>query len=547
MAGSAPASTLASFFGAKKALVQFDGAADGKGFGVWKCDKDGSGGKWVMRVGGRGCLFPLVTMYLADQLWMRVLLVSGIVGMIGGGRDISDSARMALVLVAVLILALGPGYAMRRFEEGYAFWSSTTTLLTKYGVVVGLARGADLGFMKELAAMREGGKLKYCLTADTLLQRTGLGEYVRSSVADLWRRWSYDEVFVGTMMAPVVDCMVAPNSAAAAGGKGAEEVNALAGCFEVMVCDWGNSDASKQYARVRGGNAKLCDALVHKVETKLETKVVGVSKVAGDGLGGWSVRFIDENGVRKEKIFDGVVLAARMSRDNDISLGLEKDDLDFAELLGDCAGEVGGSSGAVGRGNNAVEDESCYIAVVHGVLQPKFFGFSRELDVPDRIRTVRSSKLCFFERISSPNCEAADERGVYVVDCGKDFVTGGAMCEMFSVTDNADPKVLYFEPQAPLLNHLRPMSGLVGASVSDIVPFMVFGEKFVYAAATDRIARSPEFDAMIATNTASLFSSVVSWEGEKTSDGNPSDTDFPEDDIEPQEECPAVTANVPTH
>lgn len=585
-AGAAgPLRRLAAWRGTPPALrLRRVGAKAARGgipdFAVWAW-ADGVPGDYVLRHGGFRLLAVAEAAARFPGLRAAALAAAAYYGRDAfafAARVANPAARARAALRPVVLLAaaaLGPASLMRRFATAAAFWATTALLIARFGLVVAVARGADLGFAAQMADVRTRGTARLCVTVGRLLERTALELYCRSTAADAWERFRYHKGYAATFLAPVVRHAYPT--------RAVEEVNAVAASLALVCADFANVEIAEEYVVVEGGNRGLCGALLDaarkeiSVEARLarrvtsiafdtETRKYTVGSVAV-GEGG--------DGAVEERVYDGVVMCANIDPDAEDAIdfrlapGVELRELlgeteaeaaaeavEEASAEGEAAEEAAGEASAEGEAAEEVAGEASaeretaekaeaaeteleqereepsvgsHTAVVRGALRPAFFGFAREIDVPERVQVNGSDVLSFFERAAAPD---ESSRGVYLVDCGEDFCAAeGPLSRMFA--SGAD--VLYFEERAPARG-VGPFA--LEGSVDDSAAYFVLGERLVYAAASDRLARHPEMDGMSAMNAASLFSAAVDWAGDRApeaAEGDPDDTDFPEDgEAEPE-------------
>lgn len=493
-------------FGAAQLVNPVTSAKFLPSFCVWQWDGEVPG-DYVLRHGG----------YRMVDLFSNVISGPGLrapflAGAFVLGREamkirhpLTRGVKLLSPLILIAIAVLGPAVLARRLHANLAFWMTTATLLAAHGLTMGIARGAVLGFQKHLSTVCEKNAGTCALSVGILMQRTKLDRYVQASADDIWNKFKYDMVYAKRYLEPLVSRDYAMRSGA--------EINSLAANFSLLSGDWTNMDATAAYATVAPENAALCSALLQaasaklSVNTKLETRVKGVS---------WDSttrKYLVKAADGTVDAFDGVVMCANVDMGGDMEIELPNG-VDVRELLG--------SEGPEEEELNPPSAAS-HTAIVKGLLEPKFFGFGRELDVPDRVQANDCPYFAYFERVAAPDKEDGD-RGVYLVDCSAKFDgPGGLMQKMFSGT----PEILHFEPRPPIRHSASPLSP--GEPIDNSAPFLVFGNRFIYAAATDRLCRHPELDAIAAMNAASLFSSTVDWEQGSGDVEEEGESDFPQD------------------
>lgn len=81
--------------------------------------------------------------------------------------------------------------------------------------------------------------------------------------------------------------------------------------LRVSVKDYGHGSVADM-----GRSSKLiCEVLVGESELSLDKRVVRTAKVAEGEMRGWSIRYVGDDGGRRDEFFDGVVLGARLARE----------------------------------------------------------------------------------------------------------------------------------------------------------------------------------------------------------------------------------------
>jgi hypothetical protein len=474
-----------------------------RSFGAWDWDFDA----YTVRHSGFVFLEVLARLLSGDALRFP-FLAGAVYAFLAAMQIESKLARAASLfspLVLIAVTAIGPGNVLRKFNNSIAFWCSTLSLLYTHGMTVGVSRGATMGFIKHLETVRETNLATCALSVGQLVKRTHLDRYVRASASDFFEKFKYDPLYVSRYLTPVID--------AAYPGVGAANVNAFAGHLALLQEDYANSDATDHYTTVAPTNATLCAALVDAaavnlpVETRLEFRVTAI--VFDERLQKYRITStaypLSSAPKTREEIYDGVVLCAHVN--TDVIIGLANN-VDAGELL---RGEYGEA------GNPEVnKSPSSHLAIVHGTIIPSFFGFSRDVDVPDIVRATNCPSFAQIERIPPNGRLGGISRvnglragvGLYSVICSDSFQTGSLFSEMF----DSRAEILHYGPRPPLWETVAPLSP--SACIDDNVSMLLLGKRFVNAAATDRLARHPEMDAISAMNAASLFSHLVDWTDE---------------------------------
>jgi hypothetical protein len=479
-----------------------DPAVSVRSFGAWDRNID----EYTVRHGGFPVLDFLTHLVRGDAL--RIPFLAAAIYAFMCAMQIPSKITRGLTLLSPLTLltiaGMGPANAVRRVNKALAFWASTIALLFKHGMTVGVSRGATVGFVKHLEAIRDGNLATCALSVGQLLRRTQLDRYVFASAEDFFARFKYDPLYAERYLTPVVD--------AAYPGIGTKNVNALAAHFALLQGDYANSDATDLYATAVPSNSSLCPALIKAatanlpVETRLETRVTAIA--FDNNLQKYRVTSTSSAASRstsslqtstKEEIYDGVVLCAHATQDLTICLA---NGVDSRELL------KGASSGF--GDVPVIKSPGSYLAIVRGRVNPVFFGYARDVNVPDIVQATCCLGFARFERIRTDGKISilTGKRaglGLYAVDCSDKFQSHGLLMEMFE----AGSELLHFAPRPPLREIVSPLK--VCTDIDDAVPFLLLGKRFVYAAATDLMSRHPEMDAISANNAASLFSNSIDW------------------------------------
>lgn len=417
------------------------------------------------------------------------------------------SIALVRVVLAMLLVILGPQRVVAHFQRQYSFWATTLTMLWTYGITPGIARGGMVGFTKHLSDMKAKNAVAFSVTVGSLTHRLGLDAYLQGTGYDYVRIFRYNKDFVDHFMAPVI--------AIHNNGAKMHEVSSLAAHFAMLYGDPINSDACTRLAHLSPDNAALCDALLEAagatadIDVRLDTTVQQVN-IEADEEGRYAVTLSDGS----EELFDGVVLCASV-RDGDITLR-NAHGMSVADVLGytkdkETVRRFESQEAAYrvehgeddGSADGPVTKQACsHLAVVVGRLNASFFHFAKEDYVPDVVQVLYAPQVSCVERMR----ESTDEQdGVYVVTCGDSFTTDGSIDEMFE--SGAD--VRFYES---VREHVYSSSALPEeSSVDECTPAILLAPRFVHAAALECLAKHPEVDAFAAANAASLFSSSVRW------------------------------------
>lgn len=476
-----------------------------RSFGAWDWDSDTytliySGFPLLDRVADLlgNALLRIPFLVLAYYAFMNIFEIEDMIS-----RGISLMSPVFLFMIAIV----GPQAVFRRGLKNGAFWNATISLMVKHNLTVGIARGAVLGFVKQIATNNSKNASTCSLTLYHLLARSEFLQLVQMSAADFCSKFKFQEEYTKQYIEPVVK-MAYP-------GFGVENVNMLAAQLALMDGDYSNMDMSDSYARLLPSNRALCPALVEAaaanvdVETYTSTTVKKIEFVATKNK--YLVHSSGASGTIVEEV-DGIVLCAS-AHDSGIEFSLAND-ITLDEVLGESP-----RSDEVQR--SLVASSSSHVAVVRGVLNPTFFGFRSEAQVPDVVQTMQCESFSRFERLIAPSKDGKT-LGAYTIRCGADFQSGGLFAEMFE----SGAEILHYEALPAPKQTICPIPANV--AVDEEAPLLVLGKRLVYAAAADRLAQNPEMDAMSALNAASLFSFAVDWADsipEEEEDGEPTDDD----------------------
>lgn len=415
------------------------------------------------------------------------------------------------VILMLLVMLIGPGKVIERWQQQCSFWGTTLPLLWTYGVTPAVSRGSSIGFVNMLSEISTKKTATLSPSVGRLVEQCGLDNYLRGTGDDFARIFKFNSNYVDRFIAPV--------AAIHNEGRSLSDISSLATHFALLNGDHSNSDASKKLSTLLPHNAALCAALIVAARTTNSVDVrsnTGVTRICQNDESIDYQLTLSNDSIEK---FDGIVLCAT-ARDGELTIETDNDQ-PLHELLGyqrdSEAAKRFAEQDAAYRSNNSVESSmspigpsACsHLAVIIGRLNASFFHFSEEKGVPDLVQISHAPGVASVERIR----ESTTQRdGVYSVLCGEDFVDSDVFKEMFR--DGATVK--YFEPIAKRVysNSALPE----GHRVDDCAPPIVLGPRFVYAAALECLAKHPEIDAMAAANAASLFSTVARWSTEVDAD-----------------------------
>lgn len=455
-------------------------------------------------------LLDVLYRLLDNGIWRSVVLVA----LVSSARRLSETegvlARALMLAQCVTLFALfvfSPKRCVAAWQRTYTFWGSTLPMLLKYGITPAISRGSTIGFVKLLNDLNTKNVATCSLSAGSLVARAGLEPHVRGSGEDCTRIFKYNREFVHRFIAPVVGWEYA--------GAKLSEISSLASHFATLDGDFSNSDVAERFQQVRPDNASLCTALIDAAKATMPVDVklgCAVTEILFDEESR-KYKIVYESG--ESHMFDGVALCAS-PKDGEIvittPLGMSISELfgydkDAEAAEGHAAQEAVYIASQGGEGEEEEEATvsavaSSYCAVVIGKANPAFFRFNVEKRIPDLVQMTFAPGVSRFERIR----EASDEQpGVYTVLCGEDFESAGIFAEMFE--EGAELKYFEAMPKSAYTHNPVPAN----KDVDECMPHVVLGSRFIYAAATDKLAKHPEMDAISAVNAASLFSKAVQW------------------------------------
>jgi len=464
-------------------------------------------------------LLDLMRKLLSNELWRaacvaafcwavrRVLKLEG---------HLARGQGLVLCVVLLAPVILSPAGIVELWQRTYSFWGSTFPALITHGLTAGIARGSTEGFFKAMADNNLKNRATCARSIGELVRRTGLEPYVRGSGNDYTNKFKYDAEFVKRYIAPFVDTGY-PTSTA-----GFEGINSLACHFSLYDADYSNSDAHKRITRITPGNVALCQGLIDaaKATTPVDVKYnCAVEQIEYDETK--DVYTITTNNNRKFLV-DAVILAECPEDKHALSLGSDSEDLEH--LLGY------GEDGDAQNKSTSESTASSHIAVVQGVASASFFRFSSEKHIPDVISVTDCAEFSRFERVREVTKESGT--GVYVVYCSAEFPDSDVLKNMFEQSPAA--KMAHFGTRDSKNSGNLYAAQMVEKkhALDDAMPQLVWGKRFIYAAASKAVARHPEMDAMAALNAASLLSKAVKWQVAKDDD----EDDEIEDGIEVEED-----------
>lgn len=455
-------------------------------------------------------MLDLLYRFLDNAIW-RSLTLAALLWSVTKLNQTRGTVPRAVVLAQCLVLLavflFSPKDVVRSWQRNYSFWGTTLPTLWEYGITPAISRGSTIGFVKMLRDMNEKNVATCSASVSTLVKRAGIEAYIRGSGEDYTRIFKYNTDFVQRFLAPVVGWQY--------GGAKLSEISSLASHFAMLDADFSNSDAAERLQVVTPENASLCTALVDAARSTMEVNVKLDTQVTDILYDEESKNYKVVYGDSESELFEGVVLCAS-PREGEMTietplgttiselLGYDRDTEAADEHASQEAEYVASqSTEGVAQVEAAVSPVSCsHLAVVVGSAKPGFFRFNSEKDIPDLVQISHAPGVSRFERIRESSNESP---GVYTVLCGADFQSGGLFEEIFE--EGADLKHLEAVPKSVYKHNPIPTD----KDVDDCFPNIVLGNRFIYAAATDKCAKHPEMDAISAVNAASLLSEAIKW------------------------------------
>lgn len=429
-------------------------------------------------------LLDVLHRILNNEMW-RALAVAGLMWSFRRCLEQQTFAKRGAALVIVVIMlgivVFGPSRVVGSWQRIYSFWGSTLPMLIMHGLTAGISRGSVIGFVNALKENNARNRATCAPSLGVLLQRTGLHMYLRGSGADFTEKFKFDPLFVERYIAPISEGEY-PSARFT-------EVNSLACHFSLLGADYSNSDASSRIATVTPTNSKLCDELLETARATTPVDVryrAHVSKIAYD----------DDDCTYTLSLSDGTthlcdaVVLAECPTLGTLTIDSPRGD-ELRELL--CYDAPRKRRGP-----------ATHLAVVVGAASAPFFRFVNERHIPDIVSVTGAEHFARVERVREVSDDAS---GIYLVYCSAEFESSGTFTEMFE----SGARIERFEERALDTYTAKPIES--DKTLEDVLPPLVLGSKFIYAAASYAVARHPEMDAMAALNAASLFSTSVNWEG----------------------------------
>ena len=476
-------------------------------------------------------LLDLLHRLFDNHIW-RSLALAGLIWSIDIFRHRQGTMERAIALGQVVImfgiLLLSPKRIVAHWQRQYSFWGTTLPLLFKHGITPAISRGSTIGFIKHLTDMNTKNVATCSISVGNLIHRGGLDAYIRGTGEDYVRKFKYDQQFVNTHIAPIVSVQY--------DGVRLSDVSSLASHFAMLDGDYSNSDANIRFSQIAPNNETLCPALIDAARASIDVDVQLECPITNIVYDENESKYILTTGSGQSEIFDGVILCAS-PKEGDMTietpvgatlsdlLGYDRDRKAAEGHATQEAEYIASQTTSTEEQNESEQDNECpieksacsHIAVVTGIANAAFFRFTTEEIIPDLVQITHAPGVSRFERIR----EVTDTRpGIYTVLCGSDFESSGLLAEMFLESSS----LIYHEllPRSPYSHTALP----IDKGVDECTPLIVLGTRFIYAAATEKLAKHPELDAMSAVNAASLFSRAVQWASSEDADDDRESNDI---------------------
>lgn len=358
-----------------------------------------------------------------------------------------------------------------------------------YGTGVSAAGEVATQFVEHMTVVRENDAAKTALTVHHLLARCGLLRYARVAGAETLAGFGVHDKLRAELVAPALvrDC-----SDSRVGSRGAP-ANAVAAMLAMVT-------RLRVPTRLRAGAAglsinttkTLCPSLASAARARLRvcSDVVAVNRDA-DGLYELTVR--TAAGERSATGFDTVVLAAVVEPAAfTVADGILDGPLREELALGEPADP------SVKKKRNSAQ----FVTLVAGELRAEYFGAKSTSAVADRVAVINGVDCAGVDRIYPRTNTTAPVYRVYSAHrLEKESTLTKALFERVQMISS--------QPRKP---HPYTTSPLTNPSGPD-VPGIVLATRFLYAAATDRVANHVEVDCMAARNVGSFFrdDGVITW------------------------------------
>lgn len=474
-------------------------------FALWDWKDD----VYQMKHSGWSAL-DLLYRILDNNIWTTIAL-AGFVYSVDILLRSSGRLQRALVLgqcvTMLVIVLLSPKKVVEHWQNHFSFWSTTVPLLINYGITPAISRGSAIGFLRQVSEANTRNAATCAISVGSLMKKTGLEEYVRGSADDYVRKFKYQSSFVARYMEPMMAWTYE--------GSRMTELNSLVSQYAMLDGDFSNTDAGERLSHISPNNAVLCDALVEAAQSTLELTVKLNSAVTAIVYNDEKEVYEVTYGNNEKAEFEGIALCAS-PMDGDMVIETPVG-TSVAELLGYNrdreAKEIYEEQEMQYRAESeGVQEEAreaallpaacTHVAVVVGRAKASFFRVRSEKEIADLVHVTNAPNFARFERIQESSLESG---GAYSIVCGRDFESSGLFSEMFE--EGAEIK--HFEAVAK--NKYSYGAIPLTKAIDECVPRMVLGSRFIYVAATRKLALHPELDAMSAVNGASLFSRAVQW------------------------------------
>uniref|UniRef100_A0A7S3E6K1 Uncharacterized protein n=1 Tax=Rhodosorus marinus TaxID=101924 RepID=A0A7S3E6K1_9RHOD len=333
---------------------------------------DADNSEYLFRHGGYWGLDILKV--VASSIFTRFLLLVGCGFALYHGRfEMSGLARLKTIAAAVFVfisLVLFPRRFLASVNRSLAFWSSAIVGLMTYGTTAALSRGASKGFTDHFKAMLKANATTKSITLGHLFNRCGLGSYSSTDAESAFRSFKFLPAFVRHYSDTQLQVDYANSQLAA------KDVSTLA----AMLCQQ-RADVSEgdKVLRIRGGNAKLCEALGRGSRQMLNAAAVKIKKRSAEEIESGKQAYILSYKIPAqaepvEEEFNGIVLACSPNME----------ELTFETPGMDNSGDVFGYTKEI-LTTQTPRNRSRWLALVAGTLNHRCLGHLIADTVPDMI------------------------------------------------------------------------------------------------------------------------------------------------------------------
>eukprot|EP00172_Hildenbrandia_rubra_P001134 Plantae.Rhodophyta-Hildenbrandia_rubra.ctg16979.p1 GENE.Plantae.Rhodophyta-Hildenbrandia_rubra.ctg16979~~Plantae.Rhodophyta-Hildenbrandia_rubra.ctg16979.p1 ORF type:complete len:614 (-),score=76.43 Plantae.Rhodophyta-Hildenbrandia_rubra.ctg16979:252-2093(-) len=405
--------------------------------------------------------------------------------------------RLLFCLAFFAVFMYTPSKVVKKYHRDAAFWGSTFSQMWSHGISVGVFRGTVLGLHKHIALMQNKNAATASVVLATLLERTGLKNYVISSANQFFERFKFTSPFTHLNVKGPVESQYV-------GEWG--EINSLAALLCLQRANFTDSDARQRIVTLGPNNESLCEALLEvcneccDLSTELSTRITEICELGDQGSTNNespSFRYRLISSTDDEYEFDGVIVCAKLDPSEFTFSGFQSASIRTLLGLSDFTDD------AKDKGESAYS----HLAIVSGALSPSFFRYTQGKYVPDVVLFLHCPQVSFVERLfrgSAPvsvTKEQAQNWFVYRVVCNANFRS-----ESFSQVFCNESKILHYGERK------RRRSALVLSEEEQKHHSLVLGTRFINVAAARRVAHDVEWDLMNAANGATLFSVTVQWQ-----------------------------------